>query len=630
MASGCVYAQAEMPEVELVPITVSAHDGVGIPYDSTGVSVSVLDIPELRKEGITNVAEALTTIPGVSIVPGGGDNQRGNVAKLAIRGINRDTAVLPMVDGMRIFNSGGGGLLTANVLGRTDLFSIGTLEVLRGSQGAVYGSGALGGVVYIETPKGDATKPQMSLFNEVGSHNSYTGNATMQGKKESLSYYLSTSYTRTDNDVQFADGSRPTERNAGEYEGWNEALRLDWQVNNDNSLTLTYRREDAEYGYGSSYFGTHYYTPYSFRNNLVTAKWQTKLTEKLRSSVMAGYYGYDATLGTGYAQELRNVQFEWRNAYEWCRHQTTTAGFAWNRSEYEYFDSFSTNNGERNQENTCAIFAEHSYAPVENWRTSLAARVEFSNIYSSSLALRAASSYRFNNDSTRIFTSAGTGYRSPGSFQRSSGVFTSGYYTYHGNPGLIQEKSFSADIGIEHDIAAGHTISLTGFWERLKNGITTSYAGSDVYYHNDRSHWTIAGTELALRGTLEQNWNTGYKLAWTYTQPKTSEGRQIPCTSRNTWTAELHTSPIEGVTTGIGFTAASGRTNYADAATDKLDNYYSLRWFAQYRVDDSLTLHLRVENLTNQRFVTEGSYGVAGDALISAGISIHGGCTITF
>lgn len=631
LAGGFVCAQqTEFPEVELAPMTVSAHSGEAVPYDTSGVSVSVADTEELRKSGRRSAAEAMCSIPGVTALPGGGENQRGNAAKVSIRGENRDTAVLPMVDGMRIFNSSGGGLLCANTLARTEIFSVGTLEILKGSQGAVYGGGAMGGVVYLETPRGDAEKPQLSIFQEAGSHGSYTGNATAQGQSETLAYFLSTTYTRTDNDIRFADGTHPTARNAGEYEGWNEALRLDWQANADNSLTLTYRREDSEFGYTRSYAGAHFYTPYSFRTNLATAKWQSRLSDRLSSSLLVGYYGYDATLGTGYYQELRNVQLEWRNSYKWCPHQSTTAGFAWNRSDYDYYDGFTTTNGDRNLENTYAFFAEHSYAPIKAWHSSLAARLELSNVYTSSLAVRAASSYRFNNEATRVFASVGTGYRSPGSFQRSSSVFTSGFYTYHGNPNLKQEKSISADIGIEHELSPWHTLSLTAFYQRLSNGISGIYDGADVYYRNDQGDRSIPGLELAVQGTLSQAWNTGYKVSWTLTRPKMKNGEQVPWTSRNTWAAELYASPAEGLTTGVGLTAAAGRSNYEGAATRGADSYYCLRCFANYEVNRHLTLHLRVENLTNQKFETEGGFGAPGDAAISAGTSLHGGCTLQF
>ena len=74
----CALAQNEVPasaaaqpkadeETELAPVTVSAHEGVAVPYDSTGVSVSILDIPQLKKEGIYTLSEALTTVPSAAM-----------------------------------------------------------------------------------------------------------------------------------------------------------------------------------------------------------------------------------------------------------------------------------------------------------------------------------------------------------------------------------------------------------------------------------------------------------------------------------------------------------------------------------------------------------------------------------
>lgn len=633
MAGGLNYAQSTGPEVELTPITVSAHEGLSIPRNSTGVSVEILDLPQLRQEGIYNLSEALAQVPGVEVQPGGGANQHGNIANPVIRGMSNDTATLPIIDGMRIFNTGGSGLLTGNTVARTDLFSLGQAEVLKGSQGAVYGGGAMGGVLCMETAKGEG-KPKTRLFNEAGSHDSYTGNLTTLGEEESLAWFLSSTYTRTDNDIRFANGSQPEHPNAGEYESYQQALRLDWQANEDNSLTLTYRREDSEYGmsglYDMGFAPVEYYNRYTFRTNLVTAKWQGQLTERWVSSLMAGYFGYDATLGTGYCQNLRNVQIEWNNAYRWCPHQTTTAGFAWNRSDFSVKSGGEQQSTDHNLEHTYALFAEHIYSPTEQRSSSLAARVELSNLYDSQTTVRAATSYRFNNERSRLFASAATGYRAPGSFQNSSSSFSSWGTTYHGNPDLKPEKSLSFDAGIEHDIATGHTFSATFFTQRREQAITTDPIDmANTTYCNADGHWTARGVELALKGTLEQAWNTGYKIAWTYTQPKTSDDRQIPWSTRQTWSAELHTSPWEGVTTGVGLVAAVGRSNYEDYSPTRVDNYYSLRWFVRYQLSEHTTLHLRVENITDQRFVTESNFTPAY-SMLSSDMGVYGGCTIEF
>ncbi|MBR5522899.1 MAG: TonB-dependent receptor [Akkermansia sp.] len=634
MASGCAYAQAEaIVETELPPVVSSAHDGVEIPYDKTGVSVTILDAQKEREAGRYTLTEALSQVPGVSILPGGGDNQRGNVSNIAIRGMSSGTSTLPMIDGMRIFNSSGCSNLTPNVMARTNMFDVKQVEILRGAEGATYGGGAMGGVIYMETPEGQGS-PQVSLFNEAGSHDSYTGNITAQGKISDTAFFLSSTYDRTNNDLQYTDGSHPTAHNAGKYENYSQALRLDHYLSADTKLTLTYRREDADYNYYSPdpYYGG--VMPYTFRSNLVTAKGQSKLTDKWTSSLMAGYFGNDYMLGAGYYCETRNVQIEWRNAYKWCEHHTTTAGFSWLRSQYD-----GTNNGDRTPdsglENTYSLFAEHLYSPVEQWNNSIAVRLDQSSVFDALWSTRAASSYRFNQDNSRVYGSIGTGYRAPGALQRSEASITCFGSTYHGNPELECEHSTSFDLGFEQQWSKGHYVSATYFWERVEDAINNIWVydpntwASDAYFYNS-PHWTIQGVELAARGDWNDTWKSGYKISATFTQPKQEQNQQIKYSSRQTWAADVHTSPIEGLTTGLGLTAAVGRTLNSSS---RVDNYYTLRWYAHYKVNENVSLHLRVENLTNQKYVIEpgynGGFYMVPD-MVNSGTSIHAGCTVTF
>ncbi|MBO5683400.1 MAG: Plug domain-containing protein, partial [Akkermansia sp.] len=188
---------AEEVSTELPAITVSAHAINAIAHDSTGVSVTVLDIDELKQEGIYNTAEAMTTVPGVYSLSGGGENQRGNICNIVIRGLSSGDSYMPMMDGMRLSGISGSGIQGNNVMARTNLFDLGTMEILRGAQGATHGGSSMAGVIYMETPRGSAEKPEVSLFNEAGSHDSYTGNVTTQGEQDNLAWFLSSTYEHT-------------------------------------------------------------------------------------------------------------------------------------------------------------------------------------------------------------------------------------------------------------------------------------------------------------------------------------------------------------------------------------------------------------------------------------------------
>lgn len=613
-------AQAAAPPVtELAPITVSAHGGNAVPYDQTGVSITVLDMEELRSEGVYNLSDALTTVPGAAVLPGGGLDGKGNASNIIVRGMSRQSYLQPMIDGMLVSGSNGNGNMTPNIIARCNTFDIGTAELLRGTQGAIYGGGAVAGVLFMETPCGEG-EPTATLFQEGGSHDTYTANLRFQGQQDKLHYFVSGTYEHTDNDISSANGSAPNISKAGRYECFAEALRLDYDLNEATTFTTTYRREDAWYDQPSYYGADWSTTPYRFRTNLVTTKVESKITNHYTSSLMAGYYGADYMMGHGSNYDLRNVQVEWRNSLRWSQHQTSNFSFRGTRSQYDSSSWAASNT----KENLYGVGVDHIMRPVKEWVNSLAVRLDYSSIYHALPTARAASSYTFDSTGTRLFGSIGHGYRGPSSFERSKGVFHSAWGDFHGNPNLDSETSWSADFGVEQDLNDKHTASLTYFWQQVKDAIDApSEDWFNYYYINKDGHWTSQGVELALQGEFGDAWNTGYKLAYTYTQPKQQNGQSIPNSCRQVWSADLHTHPTEKLTTGIGLSAATGRRDWNSS---RMDSYYTLRCYASYEVNETLTLHARVENLTNQKFVTDSSSG----NILAPGTSVYGGATVTF
>lgn len=633
LAGSCAFAQQTEATSEttaedavLAPVTVSAHEGIAVPYDRTGVSVNVLDPAELRQEGVLTLSDAITRVPGVYALPGGGVNQRGNVSDLAIRGVSGGNNILPVVDGIRVYNNSGNCNLTPNLMARMTTFDLGTAEILKGAQGATYGSGAIGAVLFLETPEGEGD-PTCRLFNEYGSFDTYTGNLTAQGKVNKLGYYFSATCEHTNNDVDVVGPHAPFPKHTGRYTNLAEAVRLDYDINESAKATLTYRREDAESQQLTSWGDPHY----DFRTNLLSAKLQSKVNEKFSTFLTAGYFGADYMFGHGTYYQTRNVQVDWRNAYTWNEHHTTTASLGWQRSETDSENAGAHYSTGRDLENIYGLGAEHLYTPVKGWDNSLALRLDESTLFDELVTARAATSYRFNKERTRVFASAGRGYRAPSSFELNPGTFTTHYGSaYKGNPNLRPQTSRSADIGIEQQIATDHSVTGTLFITRTEKAIVTEYAPypEPSTFANSSAHQTAQGMELAFNGTFEHAWETGYTLSATYTRPKSSDDRQIAYTARRVLGADIHTTPFTGFTTGLGLSLACDRSNYVGAAPAKFDDYYTLRWYARYELNEHLSFHLRVENLTNQKFITNGD--AYSPSYLNSGTGVYGGCTLTF
>lgn len=135
-----------------VTATGRAQKEVDVPYN-----ISVVTGDALQANHVLDNAELFRSIPGVNVVDSGPRNAAA-VNNIRIRGINVDssamgdyavTSVAPVatyIDSVPLY---------ANFL----LFDIDRVEVLRGPQGTLYGSGSLGGTVRYML-----NKPQLDRF----------------------------------------------------------------------------------------------------------------------------------------------------------------------------------------------------------------------------------------------------------------------------------------------------------------------------------------------------------------------------------------------------------------------------------------------------------------------------------
>ena len=159
---GVAYAQAAdaaaQPAGEVPEIVVTAQKSTER-LSKAPVAVSVVSQALLDRQGLTTGEQLATTVPTLKL------SQNG----FAIRGIGSNngfsgySTVATQFDG--IYNPSSAALGMA-------LFDLGSIEVLRGPQGTVYGRNATAGVVNINTADpgkslGGSASVQYGRFNEV-------------------------------------------------------------------------------------------------------------------------------------------------------------------------------------------------------------------------------------------------------------------------------------------------------------------------------------------------------------------------------------------------------------------------------------------------------------------------------
>ncbi len=137
------------------PITISAERWER-PYSESTSSVSLYTEEDFENSGTQTVADFLKTQAVANIYTSGA---YGKASTLSLRGTsNRHTLVI--VDGVRTTDLtaiGGGSRLEF-----LSLENLESIEILRGSQGVIYGAEAIGGVVKITTKKNSKKSAQVS------------------------------------------------------------------------------------------------------------------------------------------------------------------------------------------------------------------------------------------------------------------------------------------------------------------------------------------------------------------------------------------------------------------------------------------------------------------------------------
>ena len=137
-----VTAALAAPSTRLRGVSLISSSAVSVAPRND--SVTVIEHKELRTMQFESVSQAIRFVPGFGVVQQGG---RGALTSLFPRGGESDYTLV-IQDGIPL-NAFGGGFDAAHLAaGQVD-----RVEVVRGPQSALYGGGAIGGILQVVTPR---------------------------------------------------------------------------------------------------------------------------------------------------------------------------------------------------------------------------------------------------------------------------------------------------------------------------------------------------------------------------------------------------------------------------------------------------------------------------------------------
>lgn len=436
----------------------------------TGASVTVVTEEDLRATGETRLVEFLSRLPGVTIRTTG---SIGGQAGLSIRGASQNYVAV-LVDGIDVTDPSRtqvafdfGGLTTADVS---------RIEVLRGSQSALYGSRAVGGVINITTRRATEEGTSQTFAAEVGSYNTARLSYGFARKSGATDYALTLSHVQT-------DGFSAADENAGntEADGY-RADRISVTAHHelDNGAVLSFSGfvEDSEGEYDEFDFSTFPALPVDGtpdeETKAVAAGLRTAVefsTGAVDHTVAASFYRIDRQYSTvtifgpaDYAYTGTRAKLAYQGATDLGERTRLVFGADVARERYEQRGDY----GAADHSVTIAgVVAEVSHAVTDDFDLTATLRHDDHSRFGGFTTGRVSAAWRPTSDLI-LRAVAATGFRAPSNYEL--------YGDYVGNPALEAEESRSFELGAEYMLPGGGSLNATAFLLEAENLIDYSYA----------------------------------------------------------------------------------------------------------------------------------------------------------
>lgn len=620
------FAQTEASKAELDTVTVYSAYATPVNQDKTASSVTVLTEKDFAERNATYVSDVLKTVPSVAIGSNGG---RGAVTSLFLRGANSNhTAII--IDGVKV-----NPIDTNFSFGGLSLSNIERIEVLRGEQSALWGSEAVGGVVYITTKSGlYKDKPFNVDFDfGLGSHNTRDASATVSGYDNGFYYALHGDSHRT-RGISVAskdtfrytanDGSRIVTGGATEKDGFhrdNASLRLGYDDSKKGVELLashysqSFQNDDLKSGnVGQVYTSYENLAYYAMRDRETVFK-------------LGGYWGSDQDL------------FKHKASVSHLKHDTDVFGLYagtkdWKKLNTNYqldinFDregsltqavslladyqrtSFISNNFENGEKRLSekSLATEYRLFTEDDHSLSLSGRFTDNKLYSNAWTGRISGAYRLSPN-FKTHASFGSAIKNP---------TVTDYFgwdsSYIGNPNLKPEKSLGGEIGLLIETAdKAHSLDVTYFARNVNNFIAMD---EKCYCQSINLDGTtkVKGVELAYTGKFTDNL-TGY-ANYTYTNTRDSKGKELVRRPKHSANAGLAYQITDKLGSSVSVSYVGKRTdNYWDANyvshTVKMPSYTLVNLGTNYQITKNVNIYANLNNLFDKKYENIIGYGQDG------------------
>ncbi len=518
-----VTATTDTPELadlaleDLLRVDVVSASRFSQSLTEAPASVAVISEDELRQRGYRNLAEALSTMPGVY------SSTDRDYTYLGLRGFNRPgdygSRILLLTDGARrndpIYDQASFGNEAP-----IEMDWVKRLELVSGPASAVYGSNALFGTVNaVMLNGGDVNGSRVTL--ETGTHNSkrlgLVAGQKLDGDREWFIGFAA--YKANGNDLyfpEFDNGTTDGRAHGLDGEAYKKAYAKfrwgNWRLTGNYSA----RKKDIPTAWYETAFGEKG-TWTRDESSLIDLRYDGDDSKDWQPSyrVFAGRYRFDGAYRYAPALDTRDYAVadwfgsEFHLAYTGIAQHRLLFGVdaQWNnRVEQRYFeldprnDILDTNNPSR----LVSLFVQDEWRFQPDWLLNVGLRHDKNRDFAAVTSPRVALIWQAT---PRLSLKAMTGnaYRVPNAYER---FYNDGGVSQLGNPNLQPEHISSTELAAAYRFGQSGRIGVSLYKNKMRDLISPATDSLGVSTYANQNQTRAQGIEL----DAENQWSGGYRL----------------------------------------------------------------------------------------------------------------------
>jgi vitamin B12 transporter len=609
--------------------------------ETTATTTTVLTHQYLQDSAFVDVPSALQLVPGLSVVTSG---SQGSQTSVFIHGLDSNQTLVT-VDGRRqaVGLSGADDNLANLTLDNVD-----QIEVVRTPVSSINGGSAMGGVINIVTLSGRGLdKPVSSAFVEAGSFNTFRENIQSRGMQGNFDYAVS--ITRQDSEfpaLSTGDAANFTTGFGGQADQYrNTTLRGNFGYQLSPEVYL-----DLHSAYSNAYTSSpsQFVTPDPTANldiedwNLspevvakVTDFYSTKLyyihDQQRQASDDPFFLAESQEFGFSPQGDVTRLQIntdsvDWQNDFQFAHNWSVSAGIQGdNRHDYEFDNGLGVRTFDEHDDNIGG-FISSQWQPIDGLNVLTSGRYDQYSQYGGTFTWRQGVSYVVASTKTVLHASVARAFTPPPLQDRV--VFFPNPFgaNFFPNPDLQPETSLGWEVGAEQPLWDNRiTPSVTYFHNDIRNEIANAQLPSGDFMEENIGKATTEGVEVGIK--LQPLDTVTLNLDYTYLNAvNDSTYTRLVRRPRNSFVFSGTWMPIPALTFTLGGNWVVGREdiNY-DPPYNQIDapDYFTLRASATYRINDTVSIWVRGENLTDRNYQPALGY-------YATSIAGYGGIKISF